>query len=534
MRLALCGLFALAYVFVHWATYFGEFSPLRATPWNPETGLTVAAGVFLGWYCIPFAFAANLAGSLLTKPGMGIAILAPYALAYALLFAGGASLFESVRRKDGAQSTRFLAKFLALSLTLSIIAAIIHAGIAPRNQSLSLSQLAGYSVTRAVGDLIGILTVTPLLLMADRRNNIVTLTLQNPIAIVLTVIGIALIAFVVFGLENTNEFRYFYVLFLPLIYLAMKFGLNGAALGVIASDLAMMSIIAGRDFTPTTATELQILMVSLAVTALILGSVVNERRRLSSELVKSHDKLRESQLALVHASRVFLVSEMATALAHELNQPLSSVRNYVRAIQRMLDKPKLDRQRMREVIGHAVVQIDSASALIQQTRRFLRRGEIPLERADLRQIIMSSIELVKPELSKSSIALNMDLPEYIPPVSANVIQVQQVIVNLLRNGKDSIDDSGANLREIGISVSTRGRPGFAEIAVSDSGPGITEEIRPHLFRPFQTSKEEGLGLGLSLCSSIVAAHGGELWFDETSEARTRFVFTLRFHQLEPA
>jgi two-component system sensor kinase FixL len=263
---------------------------------------------------------------------------------------------------------------------------------------------------------------------------------------------------------------------------------------------------------------------------LILGSVVSERSRLSSELIKSHDKLRESQSALIQASRVSLVSEMATALAHELNQPLSSVRNYVRAIQRMLERPRVDRERVRDVIGQAVVQIDSASSLIQQTRRFLRRGEVHLERADLRQIIMMSIELVRPELRRTSIILKTDLPDYIPAVSANAIQIQQVIVNLLRNARDSIVDSASDLREIRISASTRGRPGFVEVAVSDSGPGIADEIRPRLFRPFQSSKPEGLGLGLSLCSSIVSAHGGELWLDEQVNGRTRFIFTLKFHQ----
>ena len=530
LRLFLCGAYAVLYVFIHWVTFFAESSTLRTTPWNPETGLTVAAGVLLGWYSVPFAFAAHLIGSLITKADKGLAMLAPYAFAYAVLFAGAASLFRQARSKDGAQSTRFLAKFLALSFALSMMAAAINAGIAPRGQSATYQQLAGYTLTRAVGDLIGILTVAPLLLMAERRNNIVTLTVQNPAAVAAAVIGITSVAFVVFGLENTDEFKYFYVLFIPLIVLAMKYGLTGAALGVVVSDLAMIGIISDRDFSATTATELQILMVSLATTALILGSVVSERSRLSSELIKSHDKLRESQSALIQASRVSLVSEMATALAHELNQPLSSVRNYVRAIQRMLERPRVDRERVRDVIGQAVVQIDSASSLIQQTRRFLRRGEVHLERADLRQIIMMSIELVRPELRRTSIILKTDLPDYIPAVSANAIQIQQVIVNLLRNARDSIVDSASDLREIRISASTRGRPGFVEVAVSDSGPGIADEIRPHLFRPFQSSKPDGLGLGLSLCSSIVSAHGGELWLDEQVNGRTRFIFTLKFHQ----
>ncbi len=530
LRLQLCAAYAAVHVFVHWLTHFIESSALRTTPWNPEAGLTVVAGALFGWYSVPFAFIARLTGDVITK---GTGALAPslfYGIAYALIFAGSASLFRHAQGKSGAQSTRYLARFLVLSVALSMAAALAYGGLVWIFRTAPTSELAGKLLSRSVGDTIGILTVAPLLLMADRKDNILNLLRVNPLQLTGAAAGICAVAFVVFGLENTDEFKYFYVLFIPLIVLAMKYGLTGAAFGVIVSDLAMMAIVAQRDFSRTTAIELQILMASLAMTALILGSVVNERGRLSSELIKSHERLRDRELALIHASRLSLVSEMATALAHELNQPLSSVRNYVRAIQRLLERPKIDRKRVRHVIMQAVTQIDSASSLIQQTRRFLRRGEVPMERADLRQIIVTSLELLRPELRKTAITLRTEMPDYVPAVSANAIQIQQVLLNLLRNAKEAIIESDGFRREINIAVSTGRRPGFVEIAVSDTGGGIAPEARQNLFRPFFTSKQEGLGLGLALCSSIVSAHGGELWLDEQSASVTRFVFTLPYHQ----
>ena len=147
----------------------------------------------------------------------------------------------------------------------------------------------------------------------------------------------------------------------------------GAALSIVATDFFMMTIISVREFEPGTATELQILMITLSATGLLLGSVVSERVRLSAELVESHQKLSAAQNRLLHASRVLLVNEMASAVAHEMNQPLSAVRNFIRAVQRLLPERELDRAKVGSLIDAAVAQVDAASAIINDTRRLVKR-----------------------------------------------------------------------------------------------------------------------------------------------------------------
>lgn len=530
LRLILSVAFLVLYLATHWSLSVFESSVLSTAPWSPETGLTVAAGFLLGWFSLPFAFAAHLIGNAVTRPNASLPMLLVMAVIYSVVFAGSSTLFREARKRDGPRSTRFLIKFLILSVILSLIAAGLRALAAMALKDATLPDATRNFLPHAVGDLIGILTVAPLLLMAQRQNNIFVLLRQNPFEMLAALSAIVLVSYAVFGLDDTDEFKFFYLLFIPLIFISMRFGLNGAALGVLVSDVAMMAILAVREFSAASAAELQILMVTLATTTLILGSIVSERTRLANELIRSHEKLRESQFALIHASRVSLVGEMATALAHELNQPLASVRNYVRATQRMLERRKIDRKNLQRVIGQAVGQIDSASALIRQTRRFLKRGETPMVRGDIRQIISTSVELMMPELRRAAIEMTVRVPDYLPAVHCNSIQVQQVIINLLRNAKDSIVESDRDTRRIEITAATGKKPGFVQVTVADSGPGLKKGMRENLFKPFSSTKREGLGLGLSLCASIISVHGGELWLEEDGDPRTRFSFTLPFHK----
>ena len=177
-------------------------------------------------------------------------------------------------------------------------------------------------------------------------------------------------------------------------------------------------------------------------------------------------------------------------------------------------------------IDAAVVQVDQAAALLRSTRRFLERGNVSQERHALGEVIISSLALMERELRKAGIALRLSGPIPHCTVSCNEVQIQQVILNLIRNAKDAIVASHAGRGEIAIRVSLANRPGFAEISVSDTGPGVAPELQPLLFQPLKSEKPEGLGLGLSLCSSIVRGHGGELWLDRSSADGASFAFTL--------
>jgi C4-dicarboxylate-specific signal transduction histidine kinase len=310
------------------------------------------------------------------------------------------------------------------------------------------------------------------------------------------------------------------------IAFAAKDGFLGAATSILVSDVAMIGILYLRDFESSTATELQLLMISLSVTGLILGAAVSERSRMAAQLDESNARLRDSQNSLMQASRISLASEMAAALAHELNQPLTAIRNYVRSVRRNLEKPKMRQSAIKADIDLAVQQVDVAASLLRATRTFLEKGEIRFEQLNLKELVKTCFELVEPELRHAGIEWQVTMPETLPPVRGNSVQIQQVILNLVKNAKEAINDGQAEARMIEFEASTNTRPGYVEFTVADSGPGLSAGVRDMLFKPLRSSKPEGLGLGLSLCNTIITAHGGEIWLVESIASRTKFAFTL--------
>jgi two-component system sensor kinase FixL len=199
----------------------------------------------------------------------------------------------------------------------------------------------------------------------------------------------------------------------------------------------------------------------------------------------------------------------------------------MRALQRVLDGGKADPGKVQRIFDETVAQVDHAAGLIRRTRNFLRRGERHIRKSNLRHIVLTSVALMEAELRAAGVRLSIDLPRSVPPVWASDVQIQQVLINLLRNAKDAVAGRDKDRRIVALSVTgDPSEPGRIRISVADSGGGVAPEFRSSLFQPFATTKEDGLGLGLALCRSIITAHGGEIWLDESVPGMTCFAFTL--------
>lgn len=520
-------LYCVGFVILHGVTNFYPLARLAASPWSPETGLTVAASVILGRPIIFLSIASHIVADWTTRAAPFFTVELPASLLYALAYAAPGALIRKWLLDFGHDSIRFLVRFITLTLLGAFLFAGTQASLAVLIRQIPVTELLSPAFTLAVGDIIGILTVTPVFLFALRDRSILEYARQHALALTVAISCIVLISLVVFGLNATDDFKFFYLLFIPVVVLAVSLGLNGAIFGVLITDASMMTIIYWREVSPSTATELQLLMTSLSVTGLALGTTVHERGMFKEALMLSQEKLSQSQSLLLHSSRVAVVSEMATALAHELNQPLSAIKMYMRALQRILSGEKVDPDKIQRLFDDAVAQVDHAASLIRRTRNFLRRGEKQIRKSNLRHIISTSVALMEGELRAASIKLSLDLPKTIPPVWASEVQIEQVMINLLRNAKDAVATGEKNQRSIILSVASyRSQSGYMQIRVTDSGGGIAPELRNSLFLPFATTKEDGLGLGLALCRSIVTAHGGEIWLDDSVPNMTCFAFTL--------
>jgi C4-dicarboxylate-specific signal transduction histidine kinase len=277
-------------------------------------------------------------------------------------------------------------------------------------------------------------------------------------------------------------------------------------------------------------TDFQLLMLSLAVIGLLTGAVVSERERAEQATREFERRLRESQGELEHVSRLSALGEMASTLAHELNQPMTATRAYVRVAQRMLADEAASgqrggRSRAMDAIASAISQVDLAGAIVRNLRDMVRRRTITREPVDLGELAHQSLTLVRSQAQFTQIRVSIRKRPDVPAVLAERIRIQQVIMNLLRNAIDAVRAAPVERREVTIDIAPAA-PGQVEVAIRDRGPGVSPDVRENLFAAFTTTKPEGLGLGLSICRSIVQAHGGRMWLESTGPEGSDFRFTL--------
>ncbi|HWC73115.1 MAG TPA: MASE1 domain-containing protein [Gemmatimonadales bacterium] len=245
---------------------------------------------------------------------------------------------------------------------------------------------------------------------------------------------------------------------------------------------------------------------------------VTERRRAELEL-------QTQRTELAHLSRVALLGELSAAFAHELNQPLAAIMANARAGQRLMARKPPDSAEVRNILEDIVADDRRAGEVIRRMQALLKRGELQLQPIDVNEVVREVVELLHSELIRREVLVHTTLAPGLARVPADRIQVQQVLMNLLFNACDAMTDQPREARS--ISISTSGTMGAVRISVSDQGVGIPEGKEEQVFEPFFTSKRHGLGLGLAICRTIVAAHGGRLWAVNNVDRGATFHLVLR-------
>ena len=238
----------------------------------------------------------------------------------------------------------------------------------------------------------------------------------------------------------------------------------------------------------------------------------------------TENRMQELQSELLHVSRLSDVGQMASALAHELNQPLAAIVNYVQAMRRMLQASTTPPSpRILETMDKAVAQAARAGEIIQHLRSFIRKGETERSTEDLSKMVEGATALGLVGAKERGIRVQIDLSPDPLPVFIDKVQIQQVVFNLIRNSVEALPES--DVRELTVTTH-RAECRMALAAVSDSGPGLAPTVVEQLFQPFVTTKEKGMGLGLSICRSIIEAHGGRLWATPNPVRGVTFQFSI--------
>ena len=244
-----------------------------------------------------------------------------------------------------------------------------------------------------------------------------------------------------------------------------------------------------------------------------------------TERQKTEARLQELQSELVHISRLTAMGEMASTLAHELNQPLSAIANYMKGSRRLLEQSSDERSEIiRQAMDNAAEQAMRAGQIIRRLRDFVARGESERRVESMSKLVEEASALALVGVKDQGIHVRFQLSRSNDLALADKVQIQQVLLNLIRNAVEAMQDS--NRRELLISTAPA-EDGMLMISVADTGPGIAPEISSQLFQPFVTTKRHGMGVGLSISRTIIEAHGGRIWIEPNPAGGTVFRFTVR-------
>ncbi len=240
----------------------------------------------------------------------------------------------------------------------------------------------------------------------------------------------------------------------------------------------------------------------------------------------TESRLKELQAEVTHMSRFTALGEMASTLAHEINQPLTAISNYLRGCRRLLERiDDPTAPMLRDAVGKAADQALRAGDIIRRLREFVTRGDSERRIESLPKLIEDASTLALIGARENNIAVRFRIDPAVGLVVADRIQIQQVLVNLIRNAVDVLAEfNGPRAIEIEAHAGTEG---LVQISVADTGGGLAPEVARQLFQPFVTTKREGMGLGLSICRTIIEAHGGRIWVEGRPAGGTIFHFTLR-------
>ena len=248
---------------------------------------------------------------------------------------------------------------------------------------------------------------------------------------------------------------------------------------------------------------------------------VTERKRAQEE----HERLRQLESDLAHMNRLSMMGELAASLAHEITQPIATARNNARAALNFLDKQPPDLGEAREALGSVVGDADRAGNIIDRMRDHIKKAPPRKHRFDLNEAINEVIVLARSAIAENGVSVQTRLSEGLAPVEGDRIQLQQVLLNLVLNAAEAMSAVDEGTREMLISTE-QSRTNGVLVAVRNSGPGINPEHIERVFEAFYTTKSSGVGMGLSICRSIIDSHGGRLWADANEPRGAMFQFTL--------
>lgn len=498
--------------------------PLEPAPWDLSGGLAFATLLIEGPWLAPLValadFISGRTGGPKAPMAADLATALSLAVTYGVAVLGLRRLGWTAIGRHRQLSAILLAAVLAAASRAAFDMGVVAAAnsvATDTGQALASLTLDAFE-ERLSASLAGICMIAPLMLglraappALERRE------LPEAAAQFATLLGVCVL---VTPSLQADAFRYFYLLFLPQMWIALRGGVLRVALGNLLVQIGLIAFLLSRPEAAGLSFNYQIRLLALAISSLYLAVNVAERRQ-------AETSLRHRQDALARVSRLSLAGEMAASLAHELNQPLLAAITYARTAQKLSQANRGSdamNERLDEALEGAVRQSERAGAIVRNLRRFIGRPESSRTLVAMDDLIRDALALVEPQRLRVGVRLLKVVDRDLPEVLINSIQIEQVLVNLLQNAMDSV--AVASIGPPVVKLVVRRTAEGVEVETRDSGLGVPAELAESLFEPLVSGKERGMGLGLAISRSLVEAHGGVLRLAENQPGRCVLRFTL--------
>ena len=489
--------FAPCYIALDWASYIDPVGPFNITPWNPQPALAIVWMMLAGIGHSPAVLATIAVADVVvhgSPGGHGVTLLT--ALVLSTGYAGIAWLLRRLLAGGTLDSSRQLTAFVSIAILASAAVGTGFVGALHAAGIIGAPAVLDSWLRFWIGDAVGILVTAPLLMaVASPEHRAHLLSLPRRPEFLLQIALLAMTLWLIFAGLGGDPSDHFYLLFVPLIWISARAGMNGA---IVATAIVQIGVVLGIHAGPPSAfpvVELQALVAALTLTGLYLGMMLDERERAAESLRQT--------------LRLAAAGEMAGAIAHEVNQPLTALANYGRAAE-MLLAPGVNRlEELREIVGKMLVEGQRAADVVRRLRDFFRAGSTRLEAVTVDELLATASGIASQIVRDHRITVEAQAIGDLPALFIDRLQVELVLRNLLSNAVDSIVAAGVADGHIRIAA-RRHDAGHMRLSVTDNGPGIGLASRGGLFEPFVSGKPTGMGLGLAVSRAIAEAHGGTL------------------------
>ena len=491
--------FMLAYFLLDRISFIYPLRELNITPWDPQPALAVALLYLRGWRWLPWVYLSALVPELLARE---VPQQLPETLLLTMVVVGGYSLTAGLMRSFIEVTPELGTRQDVINLMVAVVIGsgtmgMWYAGLLCAWGVMDWEFFPTMIFRYWLGDTIGLLvTMPPILFFAEpsRRRELSDLAGNRRALLPLALIIAALL--IVFLRDEAQQYKFFYLLFLPIIWIASRYGLAGAITGAALIQIGVVIAAMASQHELFEILELQTLLLCLVLTGLILGAAV--------------DEWRDAFQRLSRARELTAVGEMATAVAHELNQPLTALSTYCDAIRLLAENEPEDRTRMIATADRIRHVATRCAEIVARFRTFAPARVTAPERASVADTVRSAIVAMQERLDVSRAEVNLKVDESLPPLPIDRDRMGLVFQNLIANALDAAHATTQRRPTIEIVVRRDGRR-HVRVSVRDSGPGIPIKMIERIFEPFFTEKAQGMGLGLAICRSVVENHGGRLW-----------------------